>query len=154
MSPSTTEKMKGAGFGLLFASIGAGIMLMVWVDPEGARAPIWVVQAAASTFLFAGLSAAAQSFGLKLLANLLALMVAYALAAPGLWMLFDGQGAACSVSVPLAEMALGGGTSWLCRGVFGFGGLLTLVFAIVFTWAAIKRHRAAASGKMEPPSAI
>jgi hypothetical protein len=136
------EKLKSIGFGLLIAAMGAAIMLMVWLDPSGANAPIWVVQAAASTFLFAGLSAVAQALGWKVLANLLVLVVVYLLAAPGLWMLFDGQGANCSATIAFNDLAVGGGaSSWVCRGVFGFGGLLTLGAALLFTWVTLSKRQ-------------
>ncbi|MEO6014182.1 MAG: hypothetical protein ABIQ30_11450 [Devosia sp.] len=139
------EKLVGTGLGLLFVGAGAGIMLMVWREPDQAEAPLWVVYAAASTFSFAGLWMILQTFGLTLLANLAGLAVAYLLAVPGLWMLFDGQGANCSVSGAMADITLSGpGTSWTCRGIFGIGSLLVLLFALLLTRAAIRQARSPA----------
>ena len=74
--------------------------------------------------------------------ELCGLAVAYMLATPGLWMLFDGQGARCSASIAFFGVgATAGASSLACRAVFGFGGLLTLAFALLMTWAAFrKRH--------------
>jgi len=138
------EKIVGTGLGLLFVAVGTGIVLMVWRDPGQAEAPLWVVYAAASTFSFAGLWIILQTFALTLLANLAGLAIAYLLAVPGLWMLFDGKGANCSVSGAMADIALSApATSWACRGIFGVGGLLVLIFALFLTRAAIRQARRA-----------
>jgi predicted membrane-bound spermidine synthase len=56
-------------------------------------------------------------------------------------MLFDGGGAQCSASIAFFSFALSdNANSIMCRAVFGFGGLLTLGFALLMTWAAIRKR--------------
>ena len=115
---------------------------MINLDPSGAQAPMWVVNAAVSTFVLAGISLIANVFGLALVSRLAVAAVAWMLAVPGLWILFDGQGAQCSVSVSLGGLSTAGSAaSGLCRTVFGMGGVITLAIAIVFTVVALRPRR-------------
>ncbi|MEQ1900824.1 MAG: hypothetical protein ABL866_08835 [Devosia sp.] len=134
------SKRKQSVYGVIAIAAGGFILFMVHQDPSGAKAPLWVVDAAASTFLFAGLSIVATGFGLPLIGKLCGLACTYALAAPGLWMLFDGQGAQCSASIAIGGLsAASGAASGLCRAAFGIGGILTLFFALLLTWIAFRK---------------
>lgn len=141
IAPATpTQKLTGTLLGLLFAGAGAGIMIMVWLDPAQARVPLWVVYAAAGCFVAAGLWIIAQTFGQKGLATLFGLAIAWLLAVPGLWILFGGD-ASCTVSLGGGSLAMqAAGPDWVCRGIFGLGGLLAGTIALAFTWQAITRR--------------
>ncbi len=138
--PTTpTQKLTGTLLGLLFAGAGVAIMVMVWRDPSQARVPVWVVYAAAGCFVAAGLWSIAQTFAQSRLAAIFALAAVWLLATPGLWILFGGN-AACTIGVGGSGLAMeSAGPDWLCRGVFGLGGLLTGAVALAFTWQAIAR---------------
>lgn len=145
MTDTPVQKLTGTLLGLAFAGAGIGICLMVWQNPSQARAPLWVVYGAASAFTFAGFWMIAQTFGLKLVADITALVIAWLIAMPGLWMLFDGTGASCTVGGSIGGAAVeGNGPDWLCRGVFGAGGLLVAAAALAFTIAAVRRYRSRA----------
>lgn len=127
--------------GALLVAVGGFIVVFVAIDPEGANAPVWVVQAAGAAFLLAGVTLIAQALNMPLLGKLAALGVAYMLATPGLWMLFAGDGQGCSVSMALGAFALSEqANAGLCRTVFGIGGLITLAFALLMTWQTLRRH--------------
>jgi hypothetical protein len=151
-----TEKSKVRLFGVLALGAGVTILLLVNFDPSSAQAPLWVVNAAAMTFVLAGLSIFANSVGLPLISRLSGAAIAWMLAVPGFWMLFDGQGASCSASVTVGSLsAASGAASGLCRAVFGIGGLITLVVAIAFTWLAFRPlHQGQAKGTGEAPSKV
>ena len=143
MSDSATtpvQKLTGTLLGLLFAGAGAGVMLMVYLDPSQARVPLWVVYAAAGCFVAAGFWIIAQTFGLSRLATLFGLGVVWLLAVPGLWILFGGN-ASCTVSLGGSSLAMSSeGPDWMCRTVFGLGGLLAGTVAMAFTWQALTRR--------------
>lgn len=134
--------LKQSAYGFIAIAAGGFILLMVHQDPSAVNGPVWVADAAASTFLFAGFSIVANGLGLPLVGKLCGLGCAYLLAAPGLWMLFDGEGASCSASIAIGGLsAASGAASGLCRAVFGFGGLVTLGLALLFTWVAFRKPR-------------
>lgn len=135
-------KNSGVLFGALFAAMGLGIYLMVHLAPDGARAPVFVVEAAAGAFFFAGVSVIGQALGITLLSRIASLAVVYLLAVPGLWMLLDGNSGGCSVGIAIAGAGLNSAADpALCRAVFGIGGLITLAVALLFTWTALKTRR-------------
>lgn len=129
-------------FGAVFALAGIGIVVMAHLDPSGANAPMFVIEAAAGSFFFAGVSVLARAHGADFIARLLALPVVYLLAVPGLWILFAEGDIQCSVSASIGGLWQSqGASSLLCRSVFGFGGLLVLAIALVFTWNFFKAKR-------------
>ena len=143
------EKAKQSAAGFLALGLGLFMLLMVNLNPDGAQAPMWVVNAAISTFVLAGISVVAGNFGFPLVSRLAAAAIAWALAVPGLWIMFDGQGAQCSASVSLGGLStVGTAASGLCRTVFGMGGLMTLAIAVLFTVLAFRRR-----APMSPPGA-
>ncbi|HWA19739.1 MAG TPA: hypothetical protein VG757_12160 [Devosia sp.] len=138
-----TDKARQSAPGILSLAIGLAILLMINLDPSGAEAPLWVVNAAVSSFVFAGIALIANSFGFPLVGRFAAAAVAWMLAIPGLWIMLDGQGAQCSASISLGGLsAAGSAASGLCRTVFGMGGVITLAIAIVFTVVAFRAGRA------------
>ena len=150
MSETPTSKTAGTAIGLLFVAIGALIGWMVLADPSAARAPLWVVEAAAGCFVCAGASVVARALGAELAARLLALAVVYLLAVPGLWLL-AGDGGSCSVGVAIgATAARGTADPGLCRVVFGTGGIVTLGIAVLFTWSFVRGRRGAPDGSPPP----
>jgi hypothetical protein len=136
------EKAKQGAAGFLALGFGVFLLLMVNLNTDGAQAPMWVVNAAVSSFVLAGISIVASTFGFPLVSRLATAAIAWALAVPGLWIMLDGQGAQCSASVPLGGLpTVGSAASGLCRTVFGMGGLVTLAIAVVFTVVAFRRKR-------------
>lgn len=131
----------GAWFGAAFAAIGVLIYVMLRIDPSGANAPGFVVDAAAGCFFFAGISVVARAWGAELLARLCALPVVYLLAVPGLWIMLGDSGE-CSVSTGLFGLG-GSGTAdaGLCRVVFGGGALVVVAFAAIMTVAFFRRGK-------------
>jgi hypothetical protein len=137
-----SDKSKTSLAGLLALGVGIGLLLAVNFDPEAAKAPVWVVNAAAMCFVFAGCSVLANGIGWPLVSRLSGAAVAWMLAVPGLWMLFDGQGVQCAASIDMGGLsAASAAASGLCRAVFGIGGLVTLAIAIAFTWLAFRPHQ-------------
>ncbi len=130
---SGTSVAVGVGLGVIFAGLGVMIYLMVRMDPSTARAPGFVIDAAAGCFFFAGVSVVARSLNAPLIGRLCALPVAYLLAVPGLWMLFGGSGE-CSVSGFVSGVRLNGpAPNGVCQAVFGGGALVVLGFAVAMT---------------------
>jgi hypothetical protein len=130
-------------FGLIFVAAGLAILAGVWLDPEKAQAPVWVVEAAGAAFAFAGLAFVLEALGQRLPARLCSLAVVYLLAVPGLWTLFDSN-ASCTVGGAISGAALGGDApSWACQAVMGGGGIVVLLAALGFTIAAVLRRKTA-----------
>lgn len=130
------------GLGAVLVAVGGFIAVAVVLHPENANAPVWVVQAAGATFLLAGITLISQALNLPLLGKLAGLGVAYMLAVPGLWILFAGSGQGCSVSVALGGMTFDdAANAVMCRAAFGFGGLITVAFALLATWQALRRRK-------------
>jgi hypothetical protein len=126
--------------GIPFILIGLFIVVAVRLDPSGARAPLFVLDAAAGAFFFAGVSVTAESWGFRIASRLSSLLVVYLLAVPGLWLMFDDGAGSCTSTV-----AFGGastrtaGDPTMCRAVFGAGGLLVLAVALALTWAGVRK---------------
>jgi hypothetical protein len=148
------DKAKQSAPGVLSLVVGLAILLMINLDPAGADAPMWVVNAAVSTFVLAGIALIANVFGFALVNRIAVAAVAWMLAIPGLWILLDGQGAQCSASIPLGGLSTAGNAaSGLCRVVFGMGGIITLAIAIVFTVIALRPRRSPGPGNSEGANA-
>jgi hypothetical protein len=129
--------------GLIAVATGIAVALFVNLPPERGDAPAWVGDACAAAFFFAGISIVANSRHWPALVTKLAgIGAAYMLVVPAVWVVFGGDPGRCSVGAALGILSLGtsaGGA--LCRSVFGFGGLLTLVVAVLFTWQAFRVPR-------------
>lgn len=144
----------GAGVGTLFLLIGLAMMTIMAVDQTGLHVPLWVAEAAAACFAFAGGSILAQAYGKEHLARAFGLGVVYGLAVPGLWIAFGSDGSGCSASVGIGFAGLGFDPGALsCRVVFGLGAIVTLAFAVAITWA-VMRGRAVITGSQPQKTAI
>ena len=133
MQSNGTSVAAGVGLGVLFAGLGVMIYLMVRMDPSTARAPGFVIDAAAGCFFFAGVSVVARALDAPLIGRLCALPVVYLLAVPGLWVLF-GDAGECSVSGFASGVGVSGtAPSGVCQAVFGGGAIIVLLFAIAMT---------------------
>lgn len=131
----------GARFGAIFIIVGLGMMLMMYLDQSGLNVPLWVAEAAAACFAFAGASMLARAFGKLHLASALSLGVVYALAIPGLWIAFGSDGSGCTVSGGIGFFSFVRDAGALsCRLVFGAGAIITVAAAIALTWAVLRRR--------------
>lgn len=138
MQPSEKSVAVGIGVGAVFAALGIMIYLMMRIDPSGARAPGFVIDAAAGCFFFAGVSIVAQALNAPLVARLCALPIVYLLAVPGLWVLF-GDAGSCSVSGFAAGFGTSGtASSGVCQAVFGGGAIIVLLVAVAMTVMAFR----------------
>ena len=120
--------------GVLAVAIGAAVLLAVLFAPRGARAPAWVVYAAAGAFFLAGATLIAQGTGRRLLARWLPTLVIACLVAPAAWLAFGTGPRRCLVSAwGFGSRLLGRHSDLLCRLAFGVGavvGLLMLLLAV------------------------
>ena len=140
MQTDRTSATGGIGLGLLVAALGVVIYIMVRMEPGAARAPGYVIDAAAGCFFFAGVSVVARSLNAPLIARLCALPVAYLLAVPGLWMLLGDPGE-CSVSGwAFGVGASGTASSGVCQAVFGGGAIIVLLSAVAMTVMAFREQ--------------
>jgi hypothetical protein len=148
---SSTSVAVGVGLGLLFAGLGVMIYAMVRMDPGAARAPLFVIDAAAGCFFFAGISVVARALNAPLIGKICALPVVYLLAVPGLWLLF-GDAGECSVSGGVSGPAVSGtAPSGACQIVFGGGAVIVLVFAVAMTMMTLRgKAPAEADARPEP----
>jgi hypothetical protein len=138
MRTSGESVAAGVGLGIVFAGLGIMIYTMVRIDPSSARAPGFVIDAAAGCFFFAGVSVVARSLNAPLIGRLCALPVVYLLAVPGLWMLFGGS-AECSVSGFVSGVGMSGpAPGSVCQAVFGGGAIIVLLVAVAMTVMAFR----------------
>ncbi len=128
--------------GIAASSMGLALFVLARLSPEAANAPLFVVDAAAGAFFFAGISIIADAWRAPLLGRLSVLAVIYLLAVPGLWMLFGTDIGRCSVGIAIGGAGASGASDPLpCRIAFGAGGLLTLAIALAFTWGLLRKRR-------------
>ena len=140
------DKLKASGPGLVAMGLGLFIAIFAPMHPEGAHAPMWVVEAAAAAFFLAGMGIVLRNFGASALGTLCGLGAGYVLVTPGLWLLFSGDAAQCSVSIPFISLLIPGSVDGvLCRGIFGAGALVALGIVLLLTWGAVRRRNAATS---------
>jgi hypothetical protein len=138
MQTNGTSVAAGIGLGVLFAGLGVMIYVMVRMDPSAARAPGFVIDAAAGCFFFAGVSVVARTLNAPLIGRLCALPVVYLLAVPGLWVLFGDAGECSVTAFALGVGASGTASSGVCQAVFGGGAIIVLLFAIAMTVMAFR----------------
>ncbi len=152
MKQSSTSVAGGVGLGLVFAALGILIYAMVRLDPGAAQAPLFVIDAAAGCFLFAGISVVARALDAPLIGRLCALPVVYLLAVPGLWVLF-GDAGECSVSGTVSGLGVrGAAPSGACQVVFGGGAIIVLVFAVAMTVMTFRGKAPAKSNARPEPA--
>jgi len=126
----------GIGFALVLIAVGLAMMVFVAVDGNGLNAPLWVVEVALSTFVFAGGSFVARALGWIRFMNICSLSIVYALATPGLWIMLQSGKAQCSGNVGFFTSML---SSLECRIAFGVGGIFTLSYALVMTYFMFRK---------------
>lgn len=141
-------------FGGLFVATGIGIMLMITLSPEGLNVPYWVGMVAAATFAFAGASVMVQGLGWDGVGRLFGVLTVLCLATPGLWILLDPGDKQCNGSIDIGGFSLGSGVGdFMCRAVFGLGGIVTLavgVLALVMFIRYLRRRRSDAGTGSAP----
>ena len=130
------ESSVGIGFALVIAGAGLAMMLFVAVSRTGLNAPLWVVEVSLSAFVFAGASFAGQAMGWSRFVKICSLSTVYALATPGLWIMFASGAAQCAATNGfLSFMA----SNLECRIVFGIGGVFTLSYALAMTYVLFRK---------------
>lgn len=127
---TTSSTTAGVGFGLIFAGLGAGMMVLMAMNQDEVRVPLWVAEIAGSTFVFAGLSIVARAKSWLRLQRIFAVLAVYGLAIPGLWILLGPDTGSCSGTFGFISKTAANAE---CRIVFGLGGIITLGVAIFMT---------------------
>ena len=135
-----TQKPDDTLYGLIAMATGIVTAVFVHLNPQAGDAPAWVGDACAAAFFCAGVAIAAQPRGWTLLGKLAGLGAAYMLVVPAVWVVVGGDPARCSIGAALGSFALGDAGAGLCRGVFGFGALLTLLIAVLMTRASFAKR--------------
>jgi FtsH-binding integral membrane protein len=122
--------------GALAVLAGAGVALMVSLQPHKLRAPAWVAYAAALAFVFAGVSMLAQASGAsrRVLAWIGVLLVA-CLMAPVAWIAIAAPDGRCQVSFLGSFMP---GTQWICRAGFMLGAAIGVLILVVMLRQAMR----------------
>jgi hypothetical protein len=123
-------------WGIVTTGLGVAVVAMVALHPENLRAPAWVVYAAASTFVFAGITMIADARGAGRWQRWLAIPILLALAVPAAWVAFGPGDRECTLSLPFVSTTAG---EALCRGAFGLGFLLAVAIAVPFARRAWRR---------------
>ena len=134
------ERTRTALFGGLFAAAGIGAAAGIYWHPERLRVPGWVAYAACVAFVFAGLSGVAQAFSRPTAATWLSVAFMAALVLTALWVALGPGSRECTVSLSSFGWL---GSSWLCRGVFGFGALVGVAVLLWVFLRALRRQNVA-----------
>ena len=114
--------------GSVAIALGVGSAAAIYLKPEGLRAPAWVAYAAVSTFVLAGMALLAGALGAKRVVPWLGALIVCGLLVPGLWIALGPGGRACTFSLGFLS---GAASEFVCRGAFGAGALLCLVFLVL-----------------------
>ncbi|MBL0426303.1 hypothetical protein [Ramlibacter alkalitolerans] len=135
MTPAREQFVAGA----LAIAVGAAVALAMLYAPGGARAPAWVIYAAAGAFVLAGLTLIAQGTGRRLLARWLPALVIACLVAPAAWIALGAGPRRCLVSVwASGGRLLGRHSDLLCRLAFGAGAVLGLLMLLLAVREALR----------------
>jgi hypothetical protein len=127
LSAEPTRKQALVAGGIALAT-GLGSAAAIHLHPEGLRAPAWVAYAAVSTFVLAGMALLAGALGAKRVVPWLGALIVCGLLVPGLWIALGAGGRECSFSLGFLS---GAASEFVCRGAFGAGALLCLVFLVL-----------------------
>jgi len=117
-------------------------MTMMAVDQSGLHVPLWVAEAAAASFVFAGVAMAGQVVNWLWLQKLGSLGVVWCLFVPGAWIAFGPDTGSCTGGIGIGML-----TTWReagnieCRLAFGIGAVITLLCALAMTWHVIGAWR-------------
>lgn len=132
-----------AGAGLIAAGLAFG--LLVFLHPEGLRAPAWVAYAAALAFVCAGILAFVGQSDSPRLQAWMAVALLMLMFAPAVWIAFGAGARECSVSLPYLFGVARGGS---CRVAFAIASVMGLAMLV---WAI---RRALRAGKLRTPSRL
>jgi hypothetical protein len=127
MSAEPTRK-QALVVGTIALAVGLGCAAAIYFHPQGLHAPAWVAYAAVSTFVLAGIALIAGAYGAKRLVQWLGGLIVAGLMTPALWIALGPGGRDCSFSVGFLS---GAASEFMCRGAFGAGALLCLVFLVL-----------------------
>lgn len=149
MSTATQQK-PGLGVAALFAGVGVAMMIFMAVDQTGLNVPLWVAEAAAASFVFAGVAMAGQVVNWLWLQKLGSIGVVWCLFVPGAWIAFGPDTGSCAGGIGIGML-----TAWQeagnagCRIAFGFGAVITLLCALAITWHVIGAWRGRAAPEID-----
>jgi hypothetical protein len=137
----TASSPDNTWYGVLAIATGMLVAFFVHFAPQSGDAPAWVGDACAAAFVCAGIAILSASRGWPpLVGKLAGLVAAYMLVVPGIWIVFGGDPARCSVSAAFGSLSLASDAgAMLCKSVFGGGALLTLAFALLLTVRSLRR---------------
>ncbi len=131
--------------GAVLIVAGVATASLVFLHPEGLRAPAWVAFAAALACVCAGILAILGQSGSPRLQAWMAVALLVLMFAPAVWIAFGAGARKCSFSLPyLSGLAHG----WSCRLAFGLASVMGLAMV---AWAI---RRAIRAGKLHPPSRL
>ena len=107
--------------GALVASVGIGVAILIYRQPEQLAAPMWVAMLACLCFVFAGAAMAVRPESHPVLHQCLVLGILLAMTAIPAWIALGPGERQCTSNLPF----LNGGNS--CRIVFGVSTVLMLL---------------------------
>jgi hypothetical protein len=115
---------------LAAVAVASGLLVgfLIYVHPEGLRAPAWVAYVAAFAFVLAGLSLLAGAIGAIALQHWLGVAITASLFAVALWVAFGPGERECSMSLSFVESIA---PDAVCRSFFGVGAILVGLFLVL-----------------------
>ena len=121
--------------GLASAALGVFAGCMIYLYPEGLRAPAWIGFTAAGVFIAAGAAIAAGACEAKKLEGWLGVLTVAGLLAPAVWIALGPGPRACTVTLPFLSTDA---AEVICRGAFGVGALLAIVLLVLMVNRVIR----------------
>ena len=130
------------GAGVAISAAGGALALVAFLQPQGLRAPPWVVYAAALAFVFAGWLVVARASKHEALKAWLPVPLLACLVAPPLWIGFGSGYRRCSIAALGGAIRLLGVRSDLpCRVAFGIAAALGVVLLLIAIRQAARSGR-------------
>jgi hypothetical protein len=121
--------------GLLVGGLGVGITSAAYLHPEQMRAPAYVVYAATSSFVLAGIALVAGALGARKLVQWLGVLIVMALMTPAVWIALGPGAHDCGFSLGFVA---GVAPDLACRLGFGAGALLGLLILVLIVRQALR----------------
>ena len=127
--------------GVAIASLGGVLALLAYAQPQGLRAPSWIVYAAALAFVFAGGIVIARARGLPWLEAWLPVPLLACMVAPVLWIAFGSGPRRCGIALGGALRIAALRPDLPCRVGFGLAAIVGLVLLLLAIRQAVRSSR-------------